>query len=114
MGENAYLFVVPIVVSFILIPLRRQRPLFWWLLLLAVALVIAGVLLLRAEPASAASELVGTAILLLGPLVAMFVVLRAGVFRRRLYLIPLLGPVVYLVGVAVALSVVVTLGLLQP
>ena len=110
MAESTYLLVVPIILSLVLIPLRRQRPLFWWLLLLVVGLGILGVLSIQAED----DELVGTTILFLGPLMAMFVVLRAELFRRHLFLIPVLGPVVYLVGVAVALSVVVTLGFLQP
>jgi hypothetical protein len=44
----------------------------------------------------------------------MFLVLRAEVFERRILLIPVIGPLVYLVGVGLGMSVVVALGLLQP
>lgn len=112
MNEALYL-VAPVVISFALIPLRRQRPLYWWLifggsaLLMGLAIVLVG----RQGPAV---EVVGALILYLLPLVLMFLVLRADVFARRLYLIPLLGPLVYLAGVALSLSIVVTLGILQP
>jgi hypothetical protein len=41
-------------------------------------------------------------------------VLRAEIFARRPYLIPLVGVVVYVAGVLLSLSVVVSLGLLEP
>jgi len=113
MNEVAYLFVIPVALSLVLIPLRRQPSRQWWLTLLGMALVIGGVIGARGA-GMPPPELAGGFIMFLLPLLLMFLGLRAHVFSRRLYLIPLLGPPIYWLGVLISLSIVVTLGLLQP
>ena len=113
MDEITYLVLVPIGTSLALIPLRRQRPLYWWLALLGLATAI-GATMAAIGAGATGRETAGGLVLFLLPLALMFLVLRAELFARRLYLIPVLGPLVYFVGVGVSLSVVVTLGLLQP
>jgi hypothetical protein len=111
MSETVYLFLVPIAVSLALIPLRRQRPIYWWFAL--VALVIVGIVL--AVRGQADWRHLGQGALLAGlPLAVMLCALRADVFRRRLYLIPILGPVFYLVGVSLSLAIGVATGVLEP
>jgi hypothetical protein len=111
MSETMYLFLVPIAISLALIPLRRQRPIYWWLAL--VTLVVGGMVL------AVRGELdwlhVGQGALLAGiPLTVMLCALRVDVFRRRLYLIPILGPVFYLAGVSLSLAIGVATGVLEP
>lgn len=111
MSEAMYLFLVPIAVSLALVPLRRHRPIYWWLAL--VALVTAGIVFSVTGEASWRHG--GQGLLLAGvPLTVMFAALRADLFRRRLYLIPLLGPVFYLVGVSLSLAIGVATGVLEP
>lgn len=111
MSEAGYLFLAPIAVSLALVPLRRQRPIYWWLAL--IGLVAAGILISITGEADWLH--LGQGILLAGgPLTVMFAALRADLFRRRLYLIPILGPVFYLVGVSLSLAIGVATGVLEP
>jgi len=114
MNEVTFLAVLPIGVALILMLLRRQPARYWWFAYLGVTgMVVAGWIAVGGIEAPE-RKLVGTLVLALLPLSLMFLVLRAELFERRIYLVPLLGPLIYLAGVGLALSIVVTLGLLQP
>lgn len=111
MSETVYLLVIPIAVSLGLVPLRRRQPIYWWLAL--VVLVMVG-MIIGARGQADWLHLEQGALLTGVPLTSMLCALRADVFRRRLYLIPVLGPVFYLAGVSLSLAIGVATGVLEP
>jgi hypothetical protein len=111
MMDALVLVVVPIALSVLLVWLRRKRPLFWWLGLLVFVVIVAGGVALKATEWRSAA---GGLLIYLLPALAMFLGLRPPVFQRRRWLIFPVGIVLYLFGLALALSLNVTGGLIQP
>lgn len=105
------LVVVPIALSALMVWLRGKRPLFWWLGLLVFMVVVAGGMALKATEWRLTA---GRLLIYLLPALAMFLGLRPTVFQRRRGLIFPVGIVLYLFGLALALSLNVTGGLIQP
>lgn len=113
MSDVGYLILLPLALSAVLIPLRRQRAVYWWTAFIVTELIIGGFLLKEAGVPSNARDS-GPFLLYALPIACMFGVLRLDLFRRRPILIIMAGPVSFLAGVSLSLAVVVGLGLMEP
>lgn len=113
MSDLDYLILLPLVLSAVLIPLRRQRAVYWWIAFLVTELVIGAFLLKGADAPSSVRDF-GPFLLYALPIACMFAVLRLDLFRRRPILMILAGPASFLAGVSLSLAVVVGLGLMEP
>lgn len=111
MSEAEYLFVLPVIISLGLVPLRRRRPAYWWLALLAL---IALTIVISVANDGSPLDLWQSVLLVAAPLTLMFAALRADLFRRRPYLILIVGPGLYLIGVGLSLALGVATGLMNP
>ena len=111
MSDAVLLAAMPIAVSVVLVWLRRQRPAFWWGSLFVYVAIATLFILFRTTDWQIA---VGGLLIYVLPVSAMFLGLRPQVFQRKRWLIPPVGIVLYLLGIALSLSINVSAGLIQP
>jgi len=105
--------LLAVLIPLILVLVRDRGSSAWWKFFIVESAIMVTVVLVCTWELPA-PERWGIMMLFLIPNCILFVSLREDIFLRRIYLIALLGPLVYAVGFFVALSFVVGLGLLQP
>lgn len=111
MSDLPLLLVMPIVLCAILVWLRARRAAAWWLGLVGYS---AAVVVFAVARGGEWRIMVGGILIYVLPVLLMFLGLRPTVFLRRRWLIPPVGLMLYLVGLAVSLSINVSAGLIQP
>lgn len=111
MSDLVLLVLAPVGLSLVLVWLRAQRPTFWWLGLVCYCAAVTAFVLSRATDWR---MMLGALLLYILPVLAMFLGLWPKIFLRRRFLIPPVGIALYLVGLALSLSINVSAGLIQP
>lgn len=111
MSDAVLLAAIPITLSVILVWLRLKRPIYWWSSLgLCLAIVATSQIVVASNWRVALGGL-----LIYGlPVSAMFLGLRFPLFEQKRWLILPIGMGLYLIGMALALSINVSAGLIQP